>query len=209
MQATPIVELLSGVYRFLPNTLTASLIILGIFLGKIAWILIGLGAVALSILVSLLQYGKVKSIGTYGTLSGAAAVSACSVVPSTSESFETVPSLWMATALFYMTYIMKNALVVYSAKPMGTTSDSLTVQHRKGVGIVSIITTVILLAFLIIPRAFWSKCESTLGGLIGGILGIGFGVMWWYILNACGADVYPDIHGVMIGIRPGRLADPL
>jgi hypothetical protein len=209
MQATPIIELLSGVYRFLPNTLTASLIILGIFLGKIAWILIGLGAVGLSILVALLQYGKGKFAGTYGTLSGAAAVSACSIMPSSSESFETVPSLWMATALFYMTYIMKNAITVYSAKPMGIKSESLTVQHRKGVGIVSIITTVILLAFLIIPRAFWSQCESVLGGLIGGILGIAFGILWWSILNACGADIYPDIHGVMIGIRPGRLADPL
>jgi len=209
MQATPIVELLSGVYRFLPNTLTASLIILGIFLGKIAWILIGIGAIVLSILVSLLQYGKGKAMGAYGSLSGAAAVSACSIMPSNGESFETVPSLWMATALFYMTYIMKNAITVYSAKPIGTKSDALTVQHRKGVGIVSIITTVILLAFLIIPRAFWSNCESMLGGLVGGVLGIGFGVMWWMILNACGADVYPDIHGVMIGIRPGRLADPL
>lgn len=206
MQATPVVELLSGIYRFLPNTLTASLIVLGIFLGKISWILIGLGGVGLTILVAFFQYGKLKFAGTYGSLPGAAAVSACSIMPSTSQSFETIPSLWMATALFYMTYIMKNAITVYTKRPKGATSDSLTVQHRKGVGIVSIITTVILLAFLIIPRFIWSQCESIIGAVIGGTLGIAFGYFWWLLLDLCGPDVYPDIHGVMIGLRPGSLA---
>jgi hypothetical protein len=206
--ATPVVELLSGIYRFLPNTLTASLIVLGIFLGKISWILVGLGGVGLTILIAFLQYGKLKFAGTYGTLSGAAAVSACSIMPSNLQSFETIPSLWMATALFYMTYIMKNAITVYTRRPKGATSDSLPVQHRKGVGIVSIITTVILLAFLIIPRFFWSQCESILGAVLGGILGILFGYGWWILLDLCGPDVYPDIHGVMIGLRPGQLAVP-
>jgi hypothetical protein len=205
-QTTPVVELLSGIYRFLPNTLTASLIVLGIFLGKISWILVGLGGVGLTILIAFLQYGKLKFAGTYGSLPGAAAVSACSIMPSTSQSFETIPSLWMATALFYMTYIMKNAITVYMKRPKGITSDSLTVQHRKGVGIVSIITTLILLAFLIIPRFIWSQCESIIGALLGGILGITFGYGWWILLDLCGPDVYPDIHGVMIGLRPGSVA---
>jgi hypothetical protein len=49
------------------------------------------------------------------------------------------------------------------------------------------------------------QCESIIGSILGIGLGIGGGYAWWVILNACGSNVYPDIHGVMIGLKPGTL----
>lgn len=198
-KTSPILEVLGGIYHYLPNTFTTSLLVLGVFLGKISWVLIAAGAIVLTILVSVAQYG----IG-YGAIPGAAAVAACSIIPSNADSFKTIPSLWMATALFYMTFIITNATNIYSTRPTSITSSALTVQHRKGVGVVSIVTTVILLAFMIIPRFATSTCESTFGAILGGLIGIGAGYAWWRLLDLCGADVYPDIHGVMIGLRPGQ-----
>jgi hypothetical protein len=198
---TSVVELIGGIYRYLPNTLTTTLMILGIMLGKVSWIVISLGAVVLTIFTSLVQYMVSKSLG-WGTIPGEGLVSACSILPSFGTSIETIPSLWITLATFYMTFIIKNAVSVYTTKPKKAPNEAISVQHRKSVGVISILTTVLLLAFLIVPR-FMTKCESTLGALLGGLLGIGFGIGWWYLLNACGADVYPDIHGVMIGLRPG------
>ena len=89
---------------------------------------------------------------------------------------------------------------------MNLPNESLMVQHRKSVGMVSMITTVILMLFIIVPRMFMSECEtkygagSLLGLFIGGLAGYG----WWKILSVCGPDVSPDIHGVMIGLQPGK-----
>jgi hypothetical protein len=30
-------------------------------------------------------------------------------------------------------------------------------------------------------------------------------VGWWNIVNLCGANIFPDVHGVMIGLTPGSL----
>lgn len=205
MSRAALVEVLTGIYQYLPNTLTASMIVFGIFLGRISWILTAMGAIVLTIVVSLLQFGKGKIIPEFGMLPGAAAVAACSIVPSKALSFETIPSLWMATAFYYVTFILINAYNIYTTRSTKKT-EALTVQHRKAVGIVSIVTTLILCAFLVIPRFIWSECESkyALGGILGAGIGVLMGLSWWILLNLCGPDVYPDVHGVMIGLRTGQ-----
>ena len=204
MSRAALVEVLTGIYQYLPNTLTTSLLVFGVFLGRISWILTAMGAIVLTILISLLQFGKAKFVPDFGKLPGAAAVAACSILPSKAESFETIPSLWMATAFYYATFILINASNIYMTKPTKKSSEALTVQHRKAVGIVSIVTTLILCAFLIVPRFIWSDCESkyAIGGFLGAAIGVLMGLAWWTLLDLCGPDVYPDVHGVMIGLRP-------
>ena len=195
-----LVEVLSGICRYLPNTLTVSLLVLGLFLGKVSWIVIACGAIVMILLINTMQFRS--DISFMRTLPGGAAVAACSVIPSSATEFLTTPSLWMAVVFFYMTIIIQNAVNVYVTKPTAVKTEALSVQHRKAVGIVSIVTTVILLLCLIAPRFIWSGCESTLGAVMGGLMGIAVGGFWWYMLDLCGPDVFPDIHGVMIGLRP-------
>jgi len=203
---TPIIELLSGVYRYLPNTITVSLIVLGVFLGKIAWILCAAGAIVLSFIVSLFQYAKsltkLGGLDTMGVIdSTVTPVSGCTLyVSKTTDVFNTIPSMWMAIACYYMTFITINGSnVIYREKKRTGSSFNL-FQRRQGIGIISMITTIILFLCIIIPRFILSHCESILGSIVGGVLGIGFGLFWWNLLNSCGPDVYPDIHGVMLGL---------
>jgi hypothetical protein len=62
----------------------------------------------------------------------------------------------------------------------------------------------VLFFFLLIPR-YMTSCETILGVVLGLAIGISGGYLWWRLLDACGPDVYPDIHGVMIGTQPGLL----
>jgi len=212
--ANPVLEVLSGIYRFLPNTMTASLLVLGVFLGKISWVIISCSAIVLSLLIVFIQSicipGAFHQIPGFKMLSGGAALAACSPLPSRikdTDVLHTTPSLWMSVTAFYLGYIIMNALNVYmadAARP-GTPDKYLNfkIDHRKSVGLISIISSVFLLIFLMFTR-FFSTCESIGGSILGLLLGVGAGIGMWYVLSINGSDIYPDIHGVMIGLKPGQ-----
>jgi len=212
--ANPILEVLSGVYRFLPNTMTVSLLVLGVFLGKISWIMTSCAAIALSLFIIMIQSlcipGWIHQLPPFKMTSGGAALLACSPLPSRIKETDvlyTTPSLWMATTSFYLAFILINAVNVYNAtaaKP-GIPDKYLNfkIDHRKSVGLISMIATTIFIICLLITR-FFSQCESTGGALLGIVLGLGAGYGLWYMLALNGTDVYPDIHGVMIGLKPGQ-----
>ena len=195
-----VMEFLGGIYRYLPNTLTATLMVGGIAFGRVPWIMLAFGAIVLSIILMVLhmtvfdQFEFAKKTGVPSL------VSMCSVLPTSSATLMTMPSMWITISVFYATYIITNAVSVYKAKPSFVSKDAISVQQRKSVGIISILTTALLFAFVIAPR-LRSDCETLLGGMLGAVLGMGFGVAWWHLLNACGEGVSPDIHGVMIGLK--------
>ena len=205
-----VLDLMGGVMRFLPNTLTASLLVLGITLGKIAWVLIAVCAIALTVLVLALQY-VLSKFSTFGIEENTAILYTCSILPikngaETSNMFSTIPSVWLSLASFYMVYILTNAVHIYTTKPTKLANEAIAVQQRKGIGLISILATSMLFAFFIVPR-FMSRCEGTykVGALIGITLGSLFGWASWQFLHACNSNLYPDIHGVMIGLKPGDL----
>ena len=198
-------ELLSGIHRYFPNVMIAALIVIGLLTAKVGWVLVGVGAILLAIIVLILQYTINKMIGL-GDLPGIDVLKACSIIPSVSSNavYRTTPSVWMALTSFFLTYILVNAVNVYNTTPAKKAKDSIPVQQRKGLGVLSMLAVAILFILLLIPR-YASPCESTAGTIMGLALGGAAGWGWWQILNACGADVYPDIHGVMLGLRPASL----
>ena len=205
-----VVELLSGILRFFPNTIIATLFFLGIALGKPAWILIAAGGVAVAILVLTLQYIGGKAFGFSG-LPGSAVMETCSILPIATANvpYFATPSLWVSLTSFIASFIFMNAINIYTQTTAGTKQNAIPVVQRKGVGLISILAVTILFATIVIPR-YWTNCETLAGLITGLIIGIGSGVTWWYILDACGADVYPDIHGIMIGLKPGGIrSNPL
>ena len=198
-------ELFSGILRFFPNTMIVTLFIVGIVTAKLSWIMIAIGGILLSIAVLTLQYlfGKVTGIGP---IPGAAVMEACSLLPpiSSTATYSAMPSLWMALASYFVTYIIVNATRVYTAKPVNSSNNSIAVQQRKGIGLISMLAAAILFIILVAARSRTS-CETRIGGFLGAGAGVAMGWVWWQVLNACGSDVFPDIHGVMMGLQPGVL----
>jgi hypothetical protein len=199
-----VIELLSGIMRFFPNTMIATLFVVGVAVGRIAWVLVALGGILTAAIVATTQYVFTKGF-QFGEVTDADILAACTMLPTNATSMSKVPSMWMALTAFFTTYIFLNARSVYNTPAQTPTSnDVITVQQRKGVGLISMLAITVLALFLIIPR-FRSSCETMVGSLLGLGMGVGMGVAWWYTLAVNGPNVYPDIHGVMIGLQPGPL----
>lgn len=202
-----IVEVLSGVLRYFPNTMIVTLLVVGIVTAKLSWIFIALGGLVLAVAVLTMQYvaGKAFKVGDVaGGMPGVAVLQACSLIPiADGATYSAVPSLWMALSSFFAAYIFMNAINVYTAQS-SRPRDAIPVQQRKGIGMISMLASILLFLFLMVPR-FRTSCE-TLGGTIVGVgLGTVFAWIWWKILDACGSSVFPDIHGVMLALKPGAL----
>lgn len=201
-------DFLSGIHRYFPTMMTTTLIVVGILLAKVNWILVGLGSLVAALITLVLQWPfsgeRVQNPIRDWDLRGAAVLEVCGLLPAaTGGTYTRVPSLWFTIMSFYMAYILKNAVSVYTTKPAtAAAAASSSAQHRKGVGIISILTTVIMFLVLAVVR-MTTSCEHWLGALLGIVIGGGIGVGWWYTLAAAGTDYYPDIHSVMIGLQPG------
>ena len=199
-----LIEMLSGILRYFPNTMLITLFVVGITTGKLAWVLIAIGGLIVAIATLTCQYLFTKAFGI-GPMPGLAVIEACSMFPNIkSQDYSALPSVWTALTSFFVTFIFVNANHIYSAKITHGSKDIIAVQQRKGIGLISMLAITLLFLFLLIPR-YWTSCETIAGIITGLISGSGSGIRWWYIHSACGPDVYPDIHGVMIGLRPANL----
>jgi hypothetical protein len=196
-------EVLSGILRYFPNTMTMTLIVAGIMLAKISWLLVALGGIVVAIAVLVLQ-GVFQRALNLGPMPGVAVLEACSLLPIATGSYSPAPSMWMALTTYYGVYILMNAVNIYTTTPNKMRKEAIPVQRRKGLGLISILAAVILLMFMLVPR-YRTTCETVVGTVTGIALGIGAAVSMWYILDACGADLYPDVHGVMLGLKPDFL----
>lgn len=194
--------MLSGVRRFFPNAIIATLFVLGITMGRIPWILIAIGGLVTTVTTLLFQHMLGKSLGI-GAMPGATIIASCSLLPIAGGEYSSTPSLWVSTSSFFVAYILMNAVNLYLQKPTSN-RNAIGAQQRQGMGLISIIAASVLFVFLLVSR-LTTNCETLAGVLSGLVLGGGIGVAWWYILKACGADFYPDIHGVMLGTKPGFL----
>lgn len=200
--SSTVVEMLSGILRLFPNMMMITLFVIGMATGKIPWILIALGGIVVTLATIAFQYVASKISGDR-TIPGFDVVEACSLIPPMKgDDYVYTPSLWVALTTFFLTYILVNATNIYTAK--GNHKDVMAIQQRKGIGMISIFAVVILFLFLMIARYF-TNCEHIAGMIFGALIGGGIAYGWWHLLSACGADVYPDIHGVMIGIGPTSL----
>jgi hypothetical protein len=140
-----------------------------------------------------------------GPVPGMAVIDSCSIIPIiTTQEYSTTPSVWTAMTAFFTAFIFMNASHIYSTQQSRGKKEIIPVQERKGIGLISMLSVSLLFLFLLVAR-YWKSCETIAGLITGLIIGIGGAVGWWYILSACGADVYPDIHGVMIGLRSANL----
>jgi len=197
-----VAEVLSGILRFFPNIMVMTLMVAGIALAKLSWVMIGAGGLLLIVFVLLIQYMFGK-FGTFGILPGVSVLESCSLLPVVrGGTYNSFPSLWTALTSFFCMYILVNAAQIYTKKPAAKATTTIPVQQRKGTGLISMLAVLVLFVMLMIAR-LQTGCETWYGMLSGGALGVAVAIAWWYILDACGSNVLPDIHGVMLGLTAG------
>jgi nitrate reductase NapE component len=202
-----IVEMLSGILRLFPNTMMITLLVVGLATNRIPWIFVALGGFITGLVVYMFQMIAGKLPGGDNSIPGFDVVEACSIIPqsSSSDKYIYTPSLWVALTTFFLAYILTNAVNIYTAPAgHGSKHEATTVLQRKGIGLISIFAAVSLFVFLVGAR-WYTTCESTMGLITGVLIGASIAYGWWHVLSACGADVYPDMHGVLIGLGPASL----
>lgn len=213
-----IIEFVSGLAKNFPITMMGITLVGGLALGQLAWVVMGATTLALILLCTGLHFvgGKTFSDVWFPRSSDFAILQACSIVPVTSptSSYFYIPSVWMAVTTYFLTYILLNAIAVYNAPAKKLPQEALPVQHRKSVGVVSIITTLLLFVGLLVFR-LRTGCEHftpilTIPIPFGALLGIALGAvfaLFYYAYRAGGDTLSTDVHGVLSGLQPGSLRD--
>ena len=194
-------DMLTGIYRYFPSTMITALFVLGVALGRVSWVLVGIGGILVTILIMGIQVIINRMSPTNQT---PGLMEACSVLPIVGAEYSMMPSFWITVTTYILVYIMSNAVSVYSKNPTKQSNTAIAVQQRKGLGVISIIA-VLIVGLLLLGTRMMSPCESWLGIISSTIIGGGVGYGWWAILNAQGNDIFQDIHGVMVGLQPGDL----
>jgi hypothetical protein len=117
------------------------------------------------------------------------------------------PSVWLASTLFFATFSIYNSIRVgLLPKVKGANEDKADARRA-----LTLTTFIVGLAFLILTllRGF-SGCETMVGGILGGILGIGGAIGFWHILDACGNAMVPDVLQIVNSLPPpGRKDVPV
>ena len=195
--------MLTGIHRYFPTTMILGLTVLGIMLTRVSWVLVGIGGAIMSLLM-LVIYLFMQYFNLTKTEQTPGLVEACSMLPIPGVEYVKLPSYWITVTSFFLSYIISNALSVYTKNPTKQPNTAIAVQQRKGLGVISILAVVIIGAIMLAVRMM-NPCESWAGIIVGLLIGGGCGYGWWLALNAQGKDIFQDIHGVMIGLQPGDL----
>ncbi len=193
--------MLTGIHRYFPSTMITGLIVLGLTLGRVSWVLVGVGGIILTILIMIMQVIVGRFAPTEQT---PGLIEACSVLPLSGSTYFMVPSFWFTITTFFLSYIMSNAVSVYTKNPTKQPNTAIAVQQRKGLGVISIVA-VLVIGLILLGARMLSPCESWVGSISSILLGGGLGYAWWYALSKQGNDIFQDIHGVMVGLQPGDL----
>jgi len=115
------------------------------------------------------------------------------------------PSYWMAHFLFFMGYLLANAVSIYTYKTTDKNLDSKLLSNRKSKAMMLIILTVCISLFITALR-YNTGTEKPAGVaiayIVGGLLGYG----WYQYAALCGVRS-ADVFGISQQIIPSSAKD--
>jgi len=124
----------------------------------------------------------------------------CNLVPSGSVkggSLNVTPSFWMANLLFFVGYLVSNAMYLYNTSPYPNAPDDK-VKNRRDQAFTAIVVS-ILVTLAIVYARYQTGCETLVGIFISALVMIPLGSLWYYIASVCGAG-NADIFGIVSGL---------
>ena len=116
----------------------------------------------------------------------------------TSGVVNVTPSYWMVHVIFFLSYLLANAVQVFTATP--TAGADWQVSNRRSKALALIIVIVLSMATLIMTRYVFTGAETPIGAFLGIAIGfIGYG--WYQAALKMGARE-SDIFGIIQQMTP-------
>ena len=205
---TQIKGLLYGGFVSLPLVITGIVLFLATTLGNIGLIMLALGHVFLvpfiTFFANLLHEYFFKDSPYFKVTSSDLCQLIPSIPPATAQTF-VGPSYWMAHVVFFFTFLITNASVLY-AKEAPANADPNKVENRKAQTMTAIILSVVTFVFLVALRYLFMGCETPLGIFFAFLLLVPAGYGWYELAILCGARD-ADVFGILQKILPPELKD--
>jgi hypothetical protein len=126
------------------------------------------------------------------------------LVPSASRSFQqnVAPSYWMVQTLFFLSYLMTNAITIHGL-PAESSARDWQVSNRRSKTVAVMLVITLAIVFLPIMRYSLTGTETVAGILIAAVVGGGLGVAWYTLASACGVR-HADVFGIVQQMSPNN-----
>lgn len=124
------------------------------------------------------------------------------LIPGTYESglVNVTPSYWITHVVFFLSYLLANAVEVFKADASKASGADWKVSNRRSKALAIIIVLSLAMLTLIVTRIAFTGAETPLGALLGCLLGaIGGG--WYMLAKKIGARE-SDIFGIVQQMAP-------
>jgi hypothetical protein len=162
---------------------------------KTEYLLPGIFTLVLTLFVSIYAAYASDDDSLWSIKNGAS----CTLFETVSEtplsSMNSIPSTWTVMTTFFFVYLIFNAFDIYN-RQVPKSADPIAVNARKTRTGVSIFILILMLIFVLAGRYIVTNCETFLGLVIGIILGIYTGYIWYTFLRSCGMGQFDDIFGI-------------
>jgi len=208
-----------GGMNSLPLTIGGTMLILGLFTANYAMLFFLLGFLIITpitlwlynilldktvkslliLIIRLLSFGQLDTEYITSILKNTLKPDICKInIPYKTElnSPESEPesSTWVAMITFFIGYILKNAIELYSRESSDVDMNSK-VNNRKFQAIVSI-CSIIIFAMVVLGYRLYSGCESKVEIIVTSLIFIPLGFGWYKALSSVGQDRLSDIFGI-------------
>jgi hypothetical protein len=208
-----------GGMNSLPLTIGGTMLILGLFTANYAMLFFLLGFLIITpitlwlynilldktvkslliLIIRLISFGQLDTEYITSILKNTLKPDICKInIPYKTElnSPESEPesSTWVAMITFFIGYILKNAIELYSRKSSDVYIKSK-VNNRKFQAIVSI-CSIIIFAMIVLGYRLYSGCESKVEIIVTSLIFIPLGFGWYKALSSVGQDRLSDIFGI-------------
>jgi hypothetical protein len=119
-------------------------------------------------------------------------------------------STWSAMVVFFIGYLFKNALELYSREGVEpsfevNSSEAIDIErkttNRKTQAIIAMVS-ILLFGLIIIGFRFYTGCESVLGMVLTCITFFTLGYSWYLLLSSVGEDRLSDLFGIANRLLP-------
>jgi hypothetical protein len=180
------------------GTVTANMGLFMLFLGQILLIPF------VQVILSGLRIPLIRTLGL--SSSSAFTQDMCAISPSLSKTDSApVVSYWLANVVFFFSYLITNAFILYDAKiPDG--ADKNKVENRKSQTITSGVVALIVAILFIGLHASWIGCDTPGSLALGVIVFSLLGYSWHMFAEVCGIQ-QSDLFGIATQMSSGSNAE--